>query len=96
MMVVAELVQTLAARPSQWEGLLDDGRHVYVRFRYGRLQVGVGSTLEDAVTDDDTYNRQITHPFDGILTYQGLIDATADLFTWPTEDKVTMRNLKPP
>lgn len=95
-MIVSELAQTLEARPSQWEGLLDDGRHIYVRFRYGNLQVGVGLTLEDAVTDDNTFNQQISHPFDGILTYQGLIAATQGLFTWPAEEEVPMRNHKPP
>lgn len=83
-MIVLEVHQTCVARPAQWEGRLDDGRYVYARYRYGNLQIGVGSTLEDAVSDDNTFNRQLSHSSDGTLTYQGLIDATAGIFTWPT------------
>lgn len=47
--VVIELRQTCLACPEQWEGTLDDGRVVYVRYRHGRLTLGLGATLHDAV-----------------------------------------------
>ena len=50
MIVVTEIVQTCGACPSQWEGKTADGRHVYVRYRYGFLQVGIGATLDETVS----------------------------------------------
>ena len=46
---VVELDRTCGSCPSQWEGRLDDGRHVFVHYRGGRLTVGVGRTADDAV-----------------------------------------------
>ena len=37
--------------PSQWEARTEDGRFVYIRYRWGELHVGSGSTLEGAVED---------------------------------------------
>ena len=41
--------------PSQWEGQLDDGRPVYVRYRHGWLSVQfgpVGEDIDSAVSAD--------------------------------------------
>lgn len=43
---------TCGACPEQYEGLLEDGRALYIRFRHSRGAVSVGSTLDDAVTAD--------------------------------------------
>lgn len=48
-LTLTELEKTCQACPSQWEGRLDDGRHVYVRYRWGTLQVGVGDTPDAAI-----------------------------------------------
>lgn len=47
--LVTELTRTTIAAPAQWEGRLDDGRSLYVRYRHGTLRVGVGGGIEDAV-----------------------------------------------
>lgn len=39
---VVSLTQTCEACPSQWDGLTDDNRQVYVRYRFGSLTVQVG------------------------------------------------------
>lgn len=49
--IVRELRQTCAAYPAQWEGVTDDGRHVYIRFRHGGLTMGLGASELDAVDD---------------------------------------------
>jgi hypothetical protein len=41
-MVIAELTQTCDRYPSQWEGRLDDGRPIYIRFRHDELSVHIG------------------------------------------------------
>lgn len=50
-MRVVEIKQTCGSCPEQWEGLLEDGRHVYVRVRHYRARVGVGVTLDSAIAD---------------------------------------------
>jgi hypothetical protein len=46
---VVALRKTCLACPSQWEGLLEDGRTVYAHYRGGALGVGVGSDVDEAV-----------------------------------------------
>jgi hypothetical protein len=49
MPLVVELRETCSACPSQWEGRAEDGRWIYIRYRFGLLRVGVGDCLADAV-----------------------------------------------
>jgi hypothetical protein len=51
---VVALRQTSVACPSQWEGTPEDGRAVYVRYRYGWLSVGVGDDVDQAVHSGST------------------------------------------
>lgn len=62
---VASISQTCKA-PSQWEGLLDDGRHIYVRYRWGVLTVGVGDTFREAATTV-VHEDELGDPLDGCL-----------------------------
>lgn len=47
--LVAEIKQTCGACPSQWECKLEDGRFMYVRYRFGHLSIGIGDTMFYAV-----------------------------------------------
>lgn len=42
MMKVKTMTMTCCACPSQWEGQMDDGSELYVRYRWGRLTIDVG------------------------------------------------------
>lgn len=42
MLHIASLKRTCIACPSQWEGVLEDGRPIYIRFRWGELSVRLG------------------------------------------------------
>ena len=46
---IKSIERTCIACPSQWEAETDDGRVVYIRYRFGKLTVGIGATLSDAV-----------------------------------------------
>lgn len=35
--------------PGQWEGVLADGRFIYIRYRFGSLSFGIGPTEGEAV-----------------------------------------------
>lgn len=82
MVDVKELEKTCEACPAQWEGITRDGRHVYVRYRYGWLQVGFGESLDDAI-DDETIGIKVGDDMDGVLPYEQLKQVTADLVRWP-------------
>ncbi len=46
---IVSLKKTAIACPSQWQGLLGDGRTVYFRYRGGRFTFQIGKDLDDAV-----------------------------------------------
>ena len=50
-MKLRTLEKTCEACPAQWEGQLEDGRYVYVRYRWGVLRVGMGDTKDQAIGD---------------------------------------------
>lgn len=70
----AEVELTCQACPSQWEGTLADGRHVYVRFRFGVLSVGLGATVEEARCDE-TFREMISDGLDGFIRWEGVLEA---------------------
>lgn len=39
---VVKIVNTCTACPSQWDGLTDDNRQIYVRYRWGSLDIRIG------------------------------------------------------
>ena len=79
--VVSELEMTCPICPSQWEGKTSDGRFVYVRYRYGCLQVSFGDSLMDAV-GDETIFKCIGDELHGELTYAELKAAVPEV-AWP-------------
>jgi hypothetical protein len=87
---VVALKKTCTACPSQWEGALEDGRVIYVRYRWGELSVGIGNDIDEAVqngwTDGALYGDYIGDGFDGYLDFEelrvhlhGLLEFPADL-----------------
>ena len=66
------LVKTCSACPSQWEGQLEDGRYVYIRFRWGHLSVRASAeSIDEAVTGgEELYSGgpDDVHPFDGVMS----------------------------
>lgn len=47
-MTLSSLRCTSIAAPSQWEGELEDGRFVYIRYRHGRGAVRTGYSAQEA------------------------------------------------
>jgi len=50
-MKVVELERTCPAFPSQWEGKLEDGRMVYIRYRWGWLSIRISNKPTDNVDE---------------------------------------------
>ena len=42
MIKVTSITQTCSACPAQWEGITEDNRKIYVRYRWGYLSVRIG------------------------------------------------------
>jgi hypothetical protein len=87
---VMALKKTSLACPSQWEGVLEDGRFVYARYRHGELSVGVGDDIEEAVrngmSDQALYMDHVGDGLDGFINFDelkvhlyGLLDFPMDL-----------------
>lgn len=63
------LKKTCYACPSQWEGVLNNGQSIYIRYRYGTLWVGIGEDIDEAVTNSHN-NCEImkpNNPYDGVI-----------------------------
>lgn len=48
---VVWLAQTCGGCPAQWEGQIEDGRVLYVRYRYGRLTIQQSAQPSDDLLD---------------------------------------------
>lgn len=84
MVKVVALRQTCWACPSQWEGETDDGREVYVRYRYGHLTVQVGTETEPDAVMSDNYIVDVEHGegLDGFMDEDELKELTKDTIEW--------------
>ena len=81
---VSKLIRTSAQAPSQWEGSTVDGLVVYVRYRWGRLNIGSGATLAEAVKNgNNVFEKQIGSKLDRMLEYDKLREITAGVIEWP-------------
>ena len=82
MIEVVSLTKTCESCPAQWEGRTAAGGFVYVRYRFGGLQVGIGITLDAAVADE-TIDREVGDDYDGCLEYDELKRLTLGDVRWP-------------
>lgn len=78
---VKTLVQTCLVAPSQWEGLLTDGRMFYVRCRHGRLEVRLSpaptADAFDAVRGPVVLERRLEDPHDSYMEESVMMEMTA-------------------
>lgn len=86
---LATLTRTCLACPSQWEGTLDDGRAIYVRYRHGELSVGIGGDIDDAVrngmSDQALYAADIGDGLDGFMDVEELKTRLHGLLKLPAD-----------
>jgi hypothetical protein len=65
--IVTSYRQTCSACPTQYEGTVEDGRIFYFRYRGGWASLGLGSTIDEAVTDRREVGVQHGDGLDGCL-----------------------------
>jgi len=80
---VIKLRHTCYAMPAQWEGRCDDGKWVYVRYRFGRLSVRVGVGKEAlCVPGEYVFEKECGGDWDGDMTFEKLRQHTPNI-QWP-------------
>jgi hypothetical protein len=79
--MIVTLTQTCSVCPSQWEGKTDDGRGVYVRYRWGGLSFTVAATVDDAVmgrgAGPESFHMSHGDGLDGFMTTEELASILA-------------------
>lgn len=77
--VIWGIRQTCGACPSQWEGVLEDGRFVYIRFRDADLTCGVGFTLASAIANAEAFDTEGGDLAGGEITLEEVAEALPHL-----------------
>ncbi len=77
---VKSLANLGTACPSQWEGEAEDGREVFVRFRWGKIRV----YLDDEVV----FEKQITDGADGFMTDPQMEKALDGVLVFPVGETI--------
>lgn len=90
--LVVAMKQTCSACPSQWEGELEDGRMLYVRYRWGELSAGVGEDIKAAVkngrSEETLFFEHVGDGFDGSMTFEELKGHLQGLLEFPEDLEV--------
>jgi hypothetical protein len=75
-MKIILLEQTCSGCPTQFSGQTDNGDDVYIRFRWGHLQIDVNHK--------PIYSEQIGHPYDGFISLDEIKEKVKHLnIEWP-------------
>lgn len=74
--VITRIRNTCHACPSQWEGEDEQGRYVYVRYRWGHLSVDVNGEEVFALQHDAS-------GWGGVMSYEELKELTWGCIKWP-------------
>lgn len=77
---ITSLTQTCEACPSQWEGELEDGREIYIRYRWGTLTVNVSKGTLSAVEGPQVYYNEIGDEYDGIINQGTMLNHIKEMF----------------
>lgn len=71
---------------SQWECTTIDGKFVYVRYKHGILEIGVGAEEFAAIRARKQFDRG-DWDNDVWISYEQLQKVTAGAFVWPAEQR---------
>jgi hypothetical protein len=74
-MRIRNLIQTGTACPSQWDAESEDGRPVYIRYRWGTLTAEFWDMTNPPFNERGVfYAEPQGDPYDGVMTTEEMID----------------------
>ena len=83
---VSTLKQTCSSCPSQWEATLEDGRMVYIRYRYGALAARVSPEPTDdigkAVMGRSLFAKILGEDLDGDMGVYSMMVTLSGVLDW--------------
>jgi hypothetical protein len=81
------LEKTCDACPAQWEGITEDNRKIYIRYRWGCLSVSIGmpdDMSEFAASEgNEIFFAERDNRWDGIMDEDTLKDLTKGVLIFP-------------
>jgi len=78
MIHIKRIVKTCDACPAQWDAETEDGRYVYIRYRYGFLSVSVDG--------ERIVGKEVGDPLDGVMNFDELKVNLADEFSFHCQE----------
>lgn len=74
---VQSLEKTCPSHPAQWSGQLSYHREFYIRYRWGKLIIGIGShrkeAIQNALANAHGWNQVLGGEYDGEMTTDEMI-----------------------
>ena len=82
-MKVKKYEKTCNACPAQWDIYLEDGRYIYVRYRWGTLSLTLSDSPENVFDNGEViFCESLEGPFDGYMSDEELQEITKDILEW--------------
>ena len=82
-MKILNLTKTCWMCPSQWEGTLEDGKMVYIRYRWGHLTITTSkepsNDIQDAVDGEMLLELQVGDDFCGNMENEDMLSYLKDI-----------------
>jgi hypothetical protein len=76
MIKIVKAVSTCGACPSQWDAWTDDGKYVYIRYRWGHLSISY------EVLGEPILEKNIGDEYGGVMSFEELVEHTKGVIEW--------------
>ncbi len=77
-MKLINLKCTCGACPTQYEGKLENGKMIYIRYRWGYISIRISkdetNDIHDAVWGEEIYGENIGNGLDGYMSQSEIVD----------------------
>jgi len=83
---VIKLEKTCFVCPAQWVGQLEDGRMIYIRYRFGwlsiRVSIAATSDVAEAIRGEEIMGKQCGGQLDSTMRFSDLFNLSRDLINY--------------
>lgn len=90
MVKVEKVVKTCDGCPAQWEGITDDNRQIYVRYRWGCLSICLGKVGDmsefGGVRGEEIFFTDRNDEYHGVMDYAELKELSAGVVDFPESE----------